>query len=65
MARKPRMHLPDGLYHVMPRGNGGQPIFFGDDDRQRLETLVAKGVTQFGHRIHGYGEMTNHVHLAV
>jgi putative transposase len=23
MARKPRIHLPGGLYHVILRGNGG------------------------------------------
>jgi len=28
MARKPRIHIPGGLYHVMLRGNGGQDIFF-------------------------------------
>ena len=28
MARKPRLHLPGGFFHVMLRGNGGQDIFF-------------------------------------
>ncbi len=32
MARKPRLHVPGALYHVMLRGNGGQSIFFADDD---------------------------------
>lgn len=49
----------------MLRGNGGQPIFFGDADRQSFEALVAEGVTRFGHRIHAYCWMTNHVHLAL
>ncbi len=26
-------------------GNGGQPIFFGEEDRQSFETLVADEVT--------------------
>ncbi len=30
MARKPRLHVPGGVYHVMLRGNGGQEIFFSD-----------------------------------
>ena len=33
MARKPRLHIPGGLYHVMLRGNGGQDIFIDDEDR--------------------------------
>jgi len=65
MARKPRIHVPGGLYHVMLRGNGGQAIFGDDSDRQVFCTLVADGVTRFGHRIHAYCLMANHVHLAV
>ncbi|MDH3604029.1 MAG: transposase [Candidatus Tectomicrobia bacterium] len=65
MARKPRLHIPGGLYHVMLRGNGGQSIFFGEADRQYFETLIAEGITRFGHQIHAYCWMTNHVHLAL
>jgi len=65
MARKPRIHLPGAIYHVMLRGNGGQPIFFHSEDRETFEELVAEGVSRFGHRIHGYCWMPNHVHLAV
>jgi hypothetical protein len=25
--------VPGGVYHVMLRGNGGQEVFFTDDDR--------------------------------
>jgi hypothetical protein len=27
MARKPRIHHPGGVYHVIFSGNGGQPVF--------------------------------------
>ena len=33
MARKPRIHFPGAVYHVMLRGNGGQDIFFCPSDR--------------------------------
>jgi hypothetical protein len=33
MPRKPRIHFPDAVYHVMLRGNGGQDIFFDTADR--------------------------------
>ena len=65
MARKPRIHLDGALYHVMLRGNGGQSIFLLDDDREAFEALVAEGIARFGHRIHAYCWMGNHVHLAI
>jgi len=65
MARKPRIHVPGGLYHVMLRGNGGQAIFFSDADRYRLFLLVQDGVERFGHRIHAFCLMKNHIHLVV
>jgi len=36
MARKPRLHYPGAFYHVMLRGNGGQEIFFSEDDRHHF-----------------------------
>ena len=65
MARKPRLLIEGGFYHLMLRGNGGSDIFFSDEDRAEFERLVAEGVTRFGHRIHAYCFMTNHVHLAM
>ena len=65
MARKPRIHVDGALYHVMLRGNGGQTIFLSDDDRDAFEALVAEGVSRFGHRIHAFCWMGNHVHLAI
>ncbi|MGX2040209.1 transposase [Methylocaldum sp. MU1018] len=65
MARKPRIHIPDAVYHVTLRGNGERPLFFHDEDRAAFEELVAEGVSRFGHRIHGYCWMPNHVRLAV
>jgi len=49
MARKPRLHVPGGLYHVMLRGNGGQDIFFGHEDRYHLYLLIQHGVERYGH----------------
>jgi REP element-mobilizing transposase RayT len=65
MARKPRIHLDGALYHVMLRGNGGQAIFLSDDDHDAFEALVTEGISRFGHRIHAYCWMGNHVHLAI
>ncbi len=48
MARKPRVHVVGGLYHVMLRGNGGGDIFFSDEDRYHLYLLIQEGVERFG-----------------
>jgi REP element-mobilizing transposase RayT len=63
MARKPRIHYPGAVYHVILRGNAGQPIFFADTDRYRLYLFLQYVVEKFGCRIHGFCLMTNHIHL--
>ena len=65
MARKPRIHLPGGLYHVILRGNGGQSVFLRDDDRYRFYLLLHEGTCRFGYRVHAFCLMTNHIHLAL
>ena len=65
MARKPRVHYPGALYHVILRGNAGQNIFDDDQDRTRFYLLAQEGIERFGHRIHAFCLMSNHVHLAI
>ena len=65
MARKPRLHVPGGLYHVVLRGNAQQDIFFTPSDRAVLYELLANGVSRFGFRVHAFCLMTNHVHLGI
>jgi REP element-mobilizing transposase RayT len=65
MARKPRIHLPGGLYHVILRGNGGQPVFLSDADRYRFYLLLQEGTCRFGYRVHAFCLMTTHIHLAL
>lgn len=45
MPRKPRIHVPGAVYHVMLRGNAGQDIFIDDEDRTRLLLLMQQYVT--------------------
>lgn len=65
MARKPRIHFAGAFYHVILRGNAGQPIFFDERDRFRLFLIMQYVVEKFGCRIHGFCFMTNHIHLVV
>ncbi len=65
MARKPRIHIPGGLYHVILRGNAGNAIFKEDQDYNHLCLLIQIGVERYSHRIHAFCFMTNHIHLAI
>jgi putative transposase len=65
MARKPRIHYPGAVYHVILRGNAGDPIFFDDRDRYRLYLFLQYAIEKFGCRIHGFCLMTNHIHLVM
>ena len=65
MARKPRLHVDGGVYHVILRGNGGQDIFFAKQDRRAFYRLIAEGCRRFAYRVHGFCLMTNHVHLVI
>jgi REP element-mobilizing transposase RayT len=65
MPRKPRLHSPGAVYHVMLRDNARQNIFFDADDRLRFVAFLRDGMERFGFRVHGYCLMTNHLHLAL
>jgi hypothetical protein len=54
MVRKPRIHFPAALYHVMLRGNARQDIFFDDADRYRFYLLLLEGTERYFYR-----DMTN------
>lgn len=65
MPRRPRQHVPGGIYHVTLRGNDQQVIFGDEWDFQRFEDLVAEGCERYGTRVHAFCWMTNHIHLAI
>ncbi len=65
MARKPRLHAPGGLYHVILRGNAREDVFLTQADRRYFYDLLAEGVERFGYRVHAFCLMTNHLHLAL
>lgn len=65
MARRLRLHVPGGFYHVTLRGNHRQPVFFAKADRDRLDDVVAEAIHRLAARIHAYCWMTNHIHLLV
>lgn len=65
MPRKPRIHFPGAVYHVMLRGNGGQNIFTDDFDRSRFLLILQQERELSNCRIHAFCLMDTHVHLAL
>ena len=65
MARKPRIHYPGAVYHVVLRGNAQQQIFFAAADRFHFLSLLREGRERFDHMIHAFCLMPNHIHLAI
>jgi len=65
MARALRIEGTGFWYHVMCRGNGGQPVYADKKDREaflkRLGTVAAAVHVE----IHAYAQMGNHLHLIV
>ncbi|MFQ5883286.1 MAG: transposase [Candidatus Methylomirabilales bacterium] len=50
-------------HHVTQRGNFGQPVFDGDEDREWYLTWLAKAAHRYGTKLWAYCLMTNHVHF--
>lgn len=65
MARKPRIYYQGAFYHVMLRGNGGENIFFENEDREKFLLLISECICRFNFRVHAFCLMSNHVHLAL
>jgi REP element-mobilizing transposase RayT len=65
MARGPRLNIPDGIYHVMSRGNRKATIFEDDHDRDRFIEIVATAAAQYGVRIFAENRLGNHYHQVV
>lgn len=65
MARRLRLHVPGGFYHVTLRGNHRCPIFFCNSDRELFEMILAGSLGRWSARLHAYCWMTNHVHMLI
>lgn len=65
MARKPRIHFPGAVYHVILKSLDDQLVFRNVSDRRAWEELVEDGIKRFGHVIHAYCWQKDHVQLAI
>ena len=63
MARRLRVEVEGGLYHLIARGNDRQDIFHSHEDRQRFLALLLKEKVRSPFFLYAYCLMTNHIHL--
>jgi len=63
MARKPRVHYPGALYHVIARGNHRQDIFLDDQDRTAYLFYLSECKARYNIQLYAYALMKTHVHL--
>ena len=63
MARKPRVHFSEALYHVIVRGNQRQDIFLDEKDYQTYLSYLSECKARYRFRLYAYALMRNHVHL--
>ncbi len=65
MARKLRVVVAGGWYHVLNRGNHREAIFRADTDRRRFLGRLAELPERFRTEIHAFVLMENHYHLLI
>lgn len=65
MARPPRIIEPGGIYHVYPRGNNKELIFWDDDDFRALLRILDASVQRYELLLYAYCLMPNHFHLVL
>ena len=63
MARRPRVHFPGALFHVISRGNQRQSIYKDDEDHRRFQSLLGEVVKHHSLTLYAYVLMPNHFHL--
>lgn len=65
MARRLRVGVEGGLYHLIRRGNDRQDVFHGEDDHRKFLSLLSKQKERAPFYLYAYCLMTNHVHLLI
>ncbi|MCK5880128.1 MAG: transposase [Holophagae bacterium] len=63
MSRIKRIEVPDGVFHVICRGNGRQDIFHDRQDREQFLRYLSDSLRRYELKLHAYVLMDNHVHL--
>ena len=65
MARRPRVFIPNGIYHVASHGSDERPLFVYDADRRAFLERLAEVVARYELSCLSYCLMGNHYHQIV
>ncbi|MEO6054766.1 MAG: transposase [Chthoniobacterales bacterium] len=65
MPRQLRIQYAGAQYHVIARGNRGEAIFFGDEDRKLWVETLGEASERTGWEVHAWVLMNNHYHLVL
>jgi REP element-mobilizing transposase RayT len=65
MARRPRVHYPGGLYHVIARGNRGQKVFRRDQDYRLYLKFLEEYKERYNFLLYAYVLMPTHIHFLI
>ena len=65
MPRKPRIHYPGAVYHVIARGNNRENIFNKEPDKEKYLNLLIKYKEKHDFYLYAYAFMDNHLHLLI
>ena len=63
MARRPRIEIEGGLYHIITRGVDRQDIFHSVEDHRKFLPLLSVQKEKLPFYLYAYCLMTNHIHL--
>lgn len=63
MARQPRIIIPNGIYHIISRGNRKEPIFLDYHDYYYFIDLLRKVKEKYKFKLLSFVIMNNHFHL--
>jgi len=65
MARRPRVHYPGGLYHIIARGNRGLKVFRRDEDYRLYLKFLEEYKERYAFLLYAYVLMPTHLHLLI
>jgi putative transposase len=63
MARKRRILVDGGLYHIISRGHNRYKLFHGFEDYKTYKNIILKYSKEFSFELFHYCFMPNHIHL--
>ena len=65
MPRKPRVHYPGALYHVICRGNNKEWVFKQELEKKEYLSLIENYKKRYGFSLYAWVIMSNHAHLLI